>query len=54
MVVTHRSEPELCGHDKKKKDFHNPLDIKVIFWKIRNLKNKNFCFYGPNGTGPEL
>ena len=47
---------ELYGHEKKKKDLSNPLDIDVTgpglwrqFWKIQN-----FGFYGTKGTGPDL
>ena len=47
---------ELRGHKKKKKDFSKPLDIEVTgqdLWR-QFQKNKNFCFYGPKGTGPDL
>ena len=47
---------ELHGHEKKKKDFHNPLDIEVTgpdLWR-QFCKNQNFLFYVPKGTGLDL
>ena len=41
---------------EKEIDFPNLLDIEVTgpdLWR-HFLKNGNFCFYGPKGTGPDL
>ena len=40
---------DLRGHEKKQKDFPNPLDIEATgpdLWR-QFLKNLNFWFYGP-------
>ena len=48
---------EIRSHEKKKKiDFPNLLDIEVTsqdLWR-KFLKNQNFSFNGPYGTGPDL
>ena len=47
---------ELRCHYKKKKNFPNPLDIEVTgpdLWR-QFRKNKNFYFYGPYDTSPDL
>ena len=41
---------------ENKKDFPNALNIEVTgqdLWR-QFRENKNFWFYGPNGTGPDL
>ena len=46
---------ELRGHEKKKKDFPNLLDIEVTdpdLW--HQFRKKCFSFFGPKGTGLDL
>ena len=47
---------ELHSHEKKIKDDSNNVVIEVKgvdLWR-QFQKNKNFCFYGRKGTGPDL
>ena len=47
---------EHSSHEKRKKDFHNPLDIEVTgldLWS-QFRKNQKFCFYSPKVKGKDL